>query len=138
MKKEYSKPYLVAETFEPQEYCAPCTKPYPSVTSISGWGSARAADYIDLNGDGFYQTGERFDVETGKSVYYGGIPDQTTSGKVGVYYFTLGDGTQNLHTLSSGDPYDNHTSGSNYYKVKKLGNYKITIEDRYAFIKTMS
>ena len=65
MKKEYAKPYLAAENFEPQEYCAPCT--VTSVTQISNWNSLSDNIYVDLNGDGTYQTGERFS-NLGKAV----------------------------------------------------------------------
>lgn len=138
MKKEYSKPYLVSEVFEPQEYCAPCTKPYPSVTTLSGWSGAREYLYIDLNGNGTYDLGERFRVTDGYSTYYQGIPNQVTKDNVGIYYFTLSDGTQNTHTLSVNDPYANHSSGGRSYIAKKIGSYKIEIVNRYAYNKTMS
>ena len=134
-KKTYTKPEMAAERFEPQEYCNPCTN--PSVTQLAGWSNAQEAQYIDLNNDGHYQTGERFNRD-GQSVYYLGIPDQVTNGRVKIGYLTLRDGTQNKHTMSSGDPYDNHKSGPNYYKYVSLGTYNIVIVKRIAYVRNNS
>ena len=126
---------MAAERFEPQEYCNPCTN--PSVTSLAGWSIAREFQYIDLNNDGIHQTGERFNLD-GKSVSKLGIPDQVTNGRVQIGYLTLSNGTQNTHTMSSGDPYDNHKSGPNNYKYVSLGTYNIVIVNNKAFVRNNS
>lgn len=129
--KEWGSPRSNVQLFMPQEYCAPCD--FESVTNLPDWSKAREAVYIDLNNDNYYQTGERFKVGDGHCSYYLGISDQVTSVPVGVYYFTLGDGTQNTHTLSPGDPYANHYSAPNNYKVKKIASKIIKIESNLAY-----
>ena len=129
--KEWGSPRSNVQLFVPQVYCDPCA--YEPVTKLPNWSKAREAVYIDLNKDFFYQTGERFKVGDGHCTYYLGISDQVTSGSVGVYYFTLSDGTQNLHTLSPGDPYRDHTSGGNNYIVKEIATKRIKIESNRAY-----
>ena len=53
-RKEYSKPYLVVEIFNPQEYIATCT-----FQSIAGLVTHNSNYFIDWNQDGNYDTGER-------------------------------------------------------------------------------
>ena len=134
-KKTYTKPEMTAERFEPQEYCNPCTN--PPVTSLAGWSNARAGQYIDLNNDGHYQTGERFKLN-GQAAYYLGIPDQVTNGRVKIGYLTLSNGTQNTHTMGPGDPYANHSSSGNSYKYVSLGTYNIVIVKRIAYVRNNS
>ena len=138
MKKEYSKPYLVSEVFEPQEYCAPCTKPYPSVTTLSGWSDAQYRVYIDLNGNHSYDMGEAFSTDGSAKVT--SLTNQTTSGEVGIYHILVGETNPRSsdHNLRVGQEYANHNVGSNIYTVKDIGPKKITIIDTKAYIKTMS
>ncbi len=138
-KKTYTRPQMAAERFEPQEYCNPCTN--PPVTSLAGWSIARAGQYIDLNNDGDYQTGERFysnGQANGQAAYYLGIPDQVTNGRVKIGYLTLSNGTQNTHTMNPGEPYANHTSSGNSYKYVSLGTYNIVIVDNCAYVRNNS
>lgn len=138
MKKEYAKPYLVTENFKPQEYCAPCTKPYPAVTTLSDWSKAEFKVFIDLNGDGRYQRGEAF-YTTGYSMAPSYSKDQTTAGNVGIYYFELSSGKQNSHSLNIDQTYADHSVGSDQYKIKTISHVRITTDsDAHAFIKTMS
>ena len=137
-RKEYSKPYLVSEIFNPQEYCAPCEKPYPSVTTLSGWSASERFTYIDLNGDGIYQVGERFYPSTGISTYSSGIPNQDTKDAVGIYYFTKKDGLQNNHALNAGQQYANHSASGLDYILKTIATKRIQIIDNTAYLKTVS
>ncbi len=129
--KEWGSPRSNVQLFVPQVYCDPCA--YEPVTNLPNWSNAREFLYIDLNNEQHYQTGERFKVGDGYCSYYLGISDQVTSSAVGVYYFTLSNGTQNTHTLSAGDPYADHTSGSNNYKVIKIATKRIKIESNRAY-----
>ena len=137
MKKEYAKPYLIAQAFEPQEYCAPCTK--PSVTTLNGWSIPQFRVYIDLNGDDSYQKGESFQL-TGVS--FATIQDQVTKSKVGIYYFALPNGNQINQGLGVGDNYEDFEfkQGSITYqmKLKTISTETIIIKDGAAFVKNQS
>ena len=137
-RKKYSKPYLVSEIFNPQEFCAPCEKPYPSVTTLSGWSDSEYFTYIDLNGDGSYQVGERFYPSTGVSTYPSGIPDQDTKDAVGIYYFTMAGGTQNNHGLNANQAYADHKVGNEKYFLETIATKRIQIIDNAAYLKTVS
>jgi len=142
MKKKYTKPYLAAENFEPQEYCAPCTKPY-SVTQLSGWNKVESNRrvYIDVNGDGDYDMGEAFDPITGQSKASTVPADQTTSKEVGIFYLTRGSSTsytQDNHGFGIGDTYQSHTYNGYDYLLRTISTEIIVIKNRYAYVKTMS
>lgn len=51
MKKEYSKPYLISEVFQPQEYCVLCD------TKLS---TERKRLYLDLDGNEYYDKGSEY------------------------------------------------------------------------------
>ena len=54
-RKIYSKPIMLMENFNPQEYCSQCGLVIDAISSdYSGYLR------VDLNNDGHFQTGERF------------------------------------------------------------------------------
>lgn len=128
-KKKWGNPIVDIQHFEPHEYCANCD--VASVTTLPNWSSGRYS-YIDLDNDGVYDVGERFEL-TGVSSRPLGISDQITSQDVGIYYIALSSGQLNNHTLSAGDPYRDHTSGGTNYKVHLIATKKIKIEHSTAF-----
>lgn len=132
-KKVYSKPILVAERFEPQEFVAACDN-NQKVTSLSGWNYTTNDSYfrmyIDLNGDGHYQVGERF-LRNGTSA---NASDQVTLGNVTIGYLTLTSGQPNNHAMSTGDAYANGGG----YTWHKLSSKHIIVKDHVAYIKNNS
>ena len=68
-RKEYSKPYLVVEIFNPQEYIASCdNKSKISVKDHSGLyeGTSTKVPRVDLNDDRTYDSNENLTNKMGK------------------------------------------------------------------------
>ena len=100
--------------------------------------SSERYTYIDLNGDGFYQVGERFYPSTGISTSSSGIPNQDTKDAVGIYYFTKESGSQNNHALDANQKYADHSASGVNYILKTIATKRIQIIDNAAYLKTVS
>lgn len=131
--REWGSPRSNVQLFVPQEYCGSCTIGYRIITQLSGWSASEHFSYIDLNGDGYYQVGERFNPSTGVSTYPAGISNQHSNGIVGIYYFTMGGGGQNTHALDAGQAYANHTAAGTSYVLMTIGRRNIMIENNTAY-----
>ena len=88
-KKEWGNIVAKVQTFVPQEYCdAGCYRP---ITDRSTWNTTTynsheyTYKFIDLDGDGYTDTGERFYIATGMSASSSSISNQTTEGAVQIY-----------------------------------------------------
>lgn len=132
-KKTYSKPILMAERFEPQEFVAACDNSQ-RITTVSGWTYTTNDNYfrmyIDLNGDGHYQVGERF-LRDGTSQ---NASDQVTIGEVTIGYLTLKKGSPTNHSMSTNQPY----ASDDLYTWHELRSRHIIVKDHIAYIKNNS
>lgn len=85
VKKSYAKPFFVVERFTPNEFVATCN--WVSVIGNGIWTNTTFNNYeplqyryVDLDGNGKYDDGERFYASTGMAA--GSTDDQITSQKV--------------------------------------------------------
>ena len=118
-KKTYAKPFFVVERFTPNEFVASCN--WVSVIGNQVWNNSyfnpyepTVYRYVDLDGDGKYDDGERFYASTGMAV--GTIDDQITSQKVKVSI---------LAKYNSKQEYTSHPSGligKGYGDIFDIGN----------------
>lgn len=86
MKRRWGKPITQVQRFVPEEYCDGCFKiitDAPNWRKTYGWSQSYSYQYIDMNGNGIYDSGEMFSVNSGMSVS-GGIASSGPS-TVNVY-----------------------------------------------------
>lgn len=121
-RKEYSKPYLVAETFTPQEFCAPCK------TKFSGFNTnCQYGFYIDSYLQGrteYFDKGYEYTSSNGTTQLPPGVYKD-----VKVYYLRKGGSLTSSEFPESHDytTSDFTYNGSTYHFYKLTETYDIKV-----------
>ena len=130
-KKEYSKPYLAVEVFQPQEYCENCVTDDNRL--LFNKGGRNVYYFLDLTNIGTYQKDERYS-NTGTNT---AAPDGVYKGVKAYYlernYPSSSSGTPVWTMVSTdppaGSPYDRvFTSNGNEYKFVQFTNSPVDVK----------
>ena len=134
-KKIYTKPFFVVEEFVPQEYIANCE--FNNVSNISGWSNTYGIHYIDLDNNGIYSTGERFN-NNGNAVPTASFSSKS-KGSVKSYKLELYSNKweESNVGLPAGASYSSYTSSGNVkYRGIVIATAYFRITDGIAYYST--
>ena len=118
--KEWGPPRSNVQLFVPQDCVAAC---YEVITNNSDWATNYTYRWIDLNGDGKYQRGDRFRVSDGGSTAPAYTPDgEWNSLNVYLRYSTSSGNPEYTTTPADGTFYN---TANNFRGMKTFRNLKI-------------
>lgn len=123
--KEWGSPRSNLQLFKPQEYCeGGC---YVEIINNPGWATNYKNRWLDLNGDGNYDTGEMFKVATGLS--YSGTSDAEYSSVRS--YLRYNSTTGEVTTLPSANTAYDNTGTHNFHSSVTFRNIKVVSNKLY-------